>query len=99
MRLSEFLSSFLYSSPAYELSNRLHPSYVSVGLRFQPKNSAPIAKPSSILVRRDLPLQITRFPGEESPARARWPPSRASFVRYVESETLSGCLVPLFFTN
>ena len=47
-------------------------SKVSVRANFQlPTSCAPIMKPSSMSVRRDMPLHITMLPGGESLARAR----------------------------
>lgn len=46
--------------------------YVSVNSAFQlPTCSAPIKNPISMSVRRDMPRQMTIFPGGRSPARFR----------------------------
>jgi hypothetical protein len=70
-RLSKALSNSVISA-CDGIIFRFTTTSVSVLFAFQlPTSSAPIEKPSSISVRRDMPLQITRFPGGESPTRAK----------------------------
>jgi transposase len=51
------------------------------GIQLPTFPATPISTPIAISVSRESPRQITMFPGGGSLARARWPPSLASFVR------------------